>query len=75
MSDGLEGELVEAAGQVARALGPPPVAGVHVPGVEAAGRDHAQFCAVELSDGSIGLAYALLGDAPERLRELAAEVP
>ena len=72
---GLERELAAVAGRVARVLSPPEITAVHVPAAEAEASGHAEFCAVQLADGSTGLAYALLGDAPERLRALAARVP
>ncbi len=61
-------ELFEAARRVSDALRPPPVARVLVP-LEDLGPDRrGSFCAVQLFDGSTGLAYILLGDTRDRLR-------
>ncbi len=61
-------ELFEAARRIAAALGPPPVARVLVPGQDGGPDHHGSFCAVQLTDGSTGLCYILLGDTSQRLR-------
>lgn len=63
----LAADLVDAARRIATALRPPPVARVLLPagGEGPAGRG--EFCAVQLGDGSTGLAYVLLGDTRSRL--------
>ena len=48
-------------------IDPPPVAALHRPASFERGRTDAEFCAIELADGSIGLGYALLGDLRDGL--------
>lgn len=47
----------------------PPVKALHLPPAAAAPAD-AEFCALELADGSLGLSYVLLGDTRARLAPL-----
>ena len=61
-------ELVVLAGRIADALRPPPVARVIVPPGDLGPDQHGSFCAVQLADGSAGLAYIMLGDTRSRLR-------
>jgi uncharacterized protein (DUF4213/DUF364 family) len=61
-------ELVVLAGRIADALRPPPVARVIVPPQDLGPDQHGSFCAVQLADGSAGLAYIMLGDTRSRLR-------
>ncbi|HWS73805.1 MAG TPA: DUF364 domain-containing protein [Quisquiliibacterium sp.] len=67
MGTGLTEELVALAERVAGALEVPPVRALHLPPRFTWGAKEGEFCAIELADGSIGLAYLLLGDTPERL--------
>ncbi len=61
-------ELIAVARRVSERLAPPAVARAHLPTEDPGpGRD-GSFCAVQLADGSTGLAYVLLGDTRERLR-------
>jgi uncharacterized protein (DUF4213/DUF364 family) len=46
----------------------PRVRRLHLPPPPAPDRERGEFCALELDDGSLGLAYVLLGDTLQRLR-------
>jgi uncharacterized protein (DUF4213/DUF364 family) len=52
----------------------PPVAALHLPPTFERGRSDAEFCALELADGSIGLGYALLEGFGDALRTATAAV-
>jgi len=54
--------------QMATRMPLPRVRRLHLPPPPAADRERGEFCALELDDGSLGLAYALLGDTLPRLR-------
>lgn len=45
----------------------PKVKALHLPPLEAAGSKNGEFCALELEDGSLGLAYVLLDDTLKKL--------
>lgn len=48
---------------IAARFPPAPVARLHIPARAPTGQPHdAEFCAIELADGSMGLSYVLLGD-------------
>jgi hypothetical protein len=64
---GFAEELVAVARRITEVLGPPRVARVAVPASDAGPDQHGSFCAVQLADGSTGLAYILLGDTRQRL--------
>jgi uncharacterized protein (DUF4213/DUF364 family) len=49
----------------------PHVRRLHLPPPPAPGRERGEFCALELDDGTLGLAYVLLGDTLPRLRAAA----
>jgi len=49
------------------AAGLPRVRALHLPPMEAAGSKNGEFCAIELEDGSLGLAYVLLDDTLRHL--------
>ena len=57
---------VALAERIAERLGSPRVRALHLPPADSL--KHAEFCALELEDGSIGLSYALLGAAEPLLR-------
>lgn len=59
---------VELAERVAARLGSPRIRALHLQPVQAATAKDAEFCAVELTDGSIGFSYALLDAAEPSLR-------
>ena len=63
-------ELVAQLQVIALRFGSPGIVGLHVPATKlvpgAPARD-AEFCAVELDDGSFGLSYVLLGDTLDQL--------
>jgi uncharacterized protein (DUF4213/DUF364 family) len=59
---------VELAERLAARLGSPRVRALHLPPAHAASARDAEFCAVELTDGSIGFSYALLEAAEPTLR-------
>ncbi len=61
-------ELVAAARRISDALGRPKIERVVVPAPERRPDQHGSFCAVQLTGGSIGLAYVLLGDTRARLQ-------
>ncbi len=68
----LAADLVAVARRIGAALRPPPVARVLLPAADAGREGRGEFCAVQLSDGSTGLAYVLLEGARERLTGLRA---
>jgi uncharacterized protein len=47
----------------------PRVRALHLPPARPGAGDRGEFCALELEDGSLGLAYVLLDDTLERLRD------
>jgi uncharacterized protein (DUF4213/DUF364 family) len=57
--------LVAAVEAAFEGVEPPPIAAIHRPPAFERGRTDAEFCAVELADGAIGLGYALLGGAAD----------
>ncbi len=59
---------VELAERIASRLGSPRIRALHLPPAHAATARDAEFCAVELADGSIGFSYALLEAAEPTLR-------
>ncbi len=59
---------VELAERLAARLGSPRIRALHLPPAHAATARDAEFCAVELTDGSIGFSYALLEAAEPTLR-------
>ena len=59
---------VELAERLAARLGSPRIRALHLPPAHAATARDAEFCAVELADGSIGFSYALLEAAEPTLR-------
>ena len=59
--------LVEAAQRIDAALGPARVARVVLPPLVDKPGKEGEFCAVQLDDGSVGLAFAILGDTLARL--------
>lgn len=61
-------ELIARIERIAGRVALPPVATLHLPLAAEAGSHEAEFCGVELADGSIGLSFLLLGDTFERLR-------
>jgi uncharacterized protein (DUF4213/DUF364 family) len=66
-SDTVAGELL-AALEAFAALGPlPPVRALHLPPASLSGTKDAEFCALELADGSIGLSFVLLADTLQQL--------
>ena len=68
----LHTELVAAARRIGAALRPPPVARIFLPPPGPGPEGRGEFCAVQLRDGSTGLAYVLLEGARERLAALSA---
>lgn len=68
----LSADLIAAARRIGEALRPPPVARVLLPAAEPGPEGRGEFCAVQLGDGSAGLAYVLLGDARKRLAAIPA---
>ncbi|HSD61466.1 MAG TPA: DUF364 domain-containing protein [Burkholderiales bacterium] len=68
-------ELLAIARRIADVLGAPEVTAVHIPPwQEDPGRD-AEFCAVRLTDGSVGTAYVLLEDTLQRIQQRRGEAP
>ena len=65
-------ELLELVARLADCFEPPRVRALIMPPVSESSGKHAEFCALELEDGSLGLAYASLGDT---LRALARDLP
>jgi len=63
-------ELVAIAARIARELDAPAIARVLVPPEGGGPEHHGSFCAVQLADGSTGLAYVLLDDARRGLQGL-----
>lgn len=66
----LGADLRLAFGQVAARRVLPRVRALHLPQMQACGRKQSAFCALELDDGTIGLAYVGLGNAREDLSAL-----
>ena len=54
--------------RIAARLGSPHVRALHLPPTEAAAEKDAEFCAIELEDGSIGFSYVWLGAVDDSLR-------
>jgi uncharacterized protein (DUF4213/DUF364 family) len=71
---GIASEFLHLVDRVAAAIALPAVAAIHLPPATATGHS-AEFSALELADGSIGLAYLWLGYGRARLQELLAELP
>ena len=69
----LSTDLVAVARRIGAALRPPPVARVYLPPPDPGPEGRGEFCAVQLGDGSAGLAYVLLEGARERLAALHAD--
>jgi uncharacterized protein (DUF4213/DUF364 family) len=67
-------EFLHLVDRVAAAIALPTVAAIHLPPETATGHS-AEFCALELADGAIGLSYLWLGYGRERLRDALAELP
>lgn len=67
MSDALSEAFVRFAARAEAELGLPPVRGLHLPPAFTRGSKDAEFCALELADGSLGLSYVLLDDTVGRL--------
>ena len=61
-------ELIARIERIAGLVCLPPIARLHLPLAAEPGSHEAEFCGVELADGSIGLSFLLLGDTFERLR-------
>lgn len=61
-------DLLERVERIERIAPLPRVAALHLPLRAAEGSREAEFCGVELADGSIGLSFLLLGDTFARLR-------
>ena len=53
--------------RISARLGSPRIHALHLPPVEAAGKD-AEFCALELEDGSVGFSFMRIDDTERRLR-------
>jgi len=63
-------ELFDAARRIADALRPPAITRVLVPPADAGPNHHGSFCAVQLADGSTGVAYIMLRDTRDRLQSV-----
>ena len=60
--------LLDQMDAIGRRVPPAPVARLHLPARAPTGAPHdAEFCAIELADGSMGLSYVLLGDTLQAL--------
>ena len=57
--------------RISACLGSPRVRALHLPPVAAAGKD-AEFCALELEDGSVGFSFVRIDDTERRMRASAA---
>jgi uncharacterized protein (DUF4213/DUF364 family) len=64
-------EYLEVVDRIAERLALPPIRSLHLPPDTATGKN-AEFCALELADGSIGLSYLWLGYDRAHLREVVA---
>lgn len=65
------GEYLALVDRIAERIALPPIRSLHLPPDTATGRN-AEFCALELADGSVGLSYLWLGYDRAHLRELLA---
>ena len=70
----IAGEYLELVDRIAGSIALPPVRSLHLPRDAATGRN-AEFCALELADGSLGLSYLWLGHEPPHLRDLLTRTP
>jgi uncharacterized protein (DUF4213/DUF364 family) len=61
-------EFVAILERLARRVALPRVRALHLPPASADGTREGEFCALELEDGTLGLAFVLLGDTKGRLR-------
>lgn len=68
------GEYLELVDRIAGSLVLPPIRSLHLPIDTAAGKN-AEFCALELADGSIGLTYLCMGYERSHLRDLLSQTP
>jgi len=64
---GFAQEMLALVDRVFESLSAPPVRALHLPPKFTPGAKDGEFCALELTDGSIGLSYALLTGAQEAL--------
>jgi uncharacterized protein (DUF4213/DUF364 family) len=58
---------VELAERISTRLVSPRIRALHLPPKEKIAGNHAEFCALELEDGSIGFSFILMGDTERRL--------
>ena len=65
------GEYLALVDRIAERIALPPIRSLHLPPDSATGKN-AEFCALELADGSVGLSYLWLGYDRAHLRELLA---
>ncbi len=63
----LAAELLAPIERLAARFPPPRVRALHLPRAECLDSRHGEFCALELDDGTLGLAFVLLGDTHARL--------
>ena len=61
-------EFVALAERIAARLGAPKIRALHLPPGDPSSSKDAEFCALELDDGSVGFSYILLGDTLRRLQ-------
>lgn len=74
MSNSVAGDYLELVDRIASRLALPAIRALHLPPDTATGA-HAEFCALELEDGTLGLSYLWLGYDRPHLRDLLAQDP
>ena len=65
----IDTDLVAAAGRIAAALGGPRVRALHLPPAHLRTGKEAEFCALELDDGAIGMSYLWLAGIEDAVRD------
>ncbi len=68
------GEYLDIVDRIAAGIALPPIRSLHLP-IDAATGKNAEFCALELADGSLGLSYLCLGYERPHLRDLLSQTP
>lgn len=68
------GEYLELVDRIAGSIALPPIRSLHLP-IDAVTGKNAEFCALELADGSLGLSYLCMGYDRPYLRDLLSQTP
>lgn len=68
------GEYLDLVDRIAGSIALPPIRSLHLP-IDTATGKNAEFCALELADGSVGLSYLDMGYERPHLRDLLSQTP